>query len=152
MTSFRLGVTVVVWAILVGALLGSDAQPQVVMLGGIVCIIVAAGFIAFDLVRAATPLVWARVPQPQISGVDDETVMEMARQLRRSGLSPHLRDTLLSLADERLLDHHGIDRTDRPAAASAALGPGLVALVEQRRIRLSDVADLHRLLDEIESI
>ncbi len=153
MTSYRLGVTVIAWVILVIALLGSDAQPQILVLGGIVSIVMACGFIASDLVRAATPLVWAHPPPIHITRVDDEAVTMIARQLRGSRrLSSSLRDTLLSLADERLLDRHGIDRTGHPEAARAVLGPGLIALVEQRRARLSNLTDLHRLLNEIESI
>lgn len=151
MTRFRLGVALAIWAAVVGALLGSDADPQIAVLGGLVFIIVTVGFITLDLLRAANPLVWARVPQPQIR-VEDEEMMEMAQQLRDPRRSSQLRDTLLSLADERLLDHRGIDRSTHPAAANAALGPCLVALLEDRRVRLSDVTDLHTLLDEIESI
>jgi len=151
---FRLGLTAVVWAIVVGALVGSDAQPQIPVLSGLVCIVMAGGFIAFDMFRHATPVVWARAPQPYPTTDEDEASMALVRQIQRGSRhsSWALRDTLLSLADERLLDAHGIDRATQPAAAHAVLGPGLLVLVEQQSVRFSKVADLDGVLDQIEAI
>jgi hypothetical protein len=152
LTGFRVAVIVVAWAVVVVALLGSDVQPQVVVLAGFVCIITAAGFLVSDLVRSTTSVIWARAPQPLILRVDDDTVAGIVSQIQGSRRSSMLRNTLLLVTDERLLDRHGIDRTEQPEAAHALLGPGLTALLAKPRIRFSDAADLHQLLDEIESI
>jgi hypothetical protein len=153
-TRYRLGITVAVWTVLVGALLASDSQPHAVVLAGIVGVIAAVGFVAFDLIRATTAVAWARAPLPLPLSVDDEAVSFLAHQIRAAHRSPStmLRDTLVDLVDDRLLDHHGLDRAGQPAATSAALSPMLMRLADQRSIRLSSVTELNALLTEIESI
>lgn len=153
MTRFRLGVTFALWAVVVLALAGSDAQPQVVLLSGLVVAACAASFSIIDLLRGGAALTWARAPEPVVISLDDESVIEIARQIRTSHRSSSaLRDTLLAVVDQRLVDRHGIDRAVQPEAALAELGPGLAALVRQPRNRISVPEDLDQLLDEIEAM
>lgn len=154
MTWFRLGFTLVVWAIAVVALLGSEAEPHVLVLAGTIGVVATAGFVASDVVRSGAPVMWARSPQPFAAGGKDDAVMAIAVNIRSSNRASGtvLRDALVSLVDQRLLDRHGIDRARQPAAASAVLPGRLQTLIEQRRLRLSKVDDVQTILDEIEAL
>lgn len=153
MTRYRVTVTVAIWIVLVGALHASDSQPDALVLAGIVGVVAAAGFAAVDLLRATAGVAWVSAPQPPLRKGDDEAVVHLARQIRAAHRSPSvpLHDALVDLVDQRLLDRHGIDRAEQPATGSALLTPGLIRLMAQHSIRLSDADNLNTLLDEIEA-
>ncbi len=153
MSCSRLLIVLTVWFVVAGSLLASSAEPQVLVLGGIIFVIMTVGFIGFDLVRVSAPVAWAQAPQPFAARESDEAIIQLVRDIERAHRSPSdLRGTLLSLADDRLLDHRNLDRRTNPAAAAEFLGPRLSALAEDRRTPMSDLDELHRLLDEIEAI
>lgn len=153
MNRYRLGVTVIVWAVLVVALTASDAEPQVLVLGGMIGVVAATGFVAVDLIRAGGAVPWARAPRPYAVTSRDEAVSTLVRQIRGAERAPSsmLRDTLIDVVDARLLDRYGIERVNQPEAARAVLTPGLRRLGEQRRLRLSSLAELDALLTEIDT-
>ena len=66
-------------------------------------------------------------------------------------LAAQLHATLVRVIDDRLVSHHGIDRTAQPEQAYALLGAELTAYVNTPRPR-SSRKHLHELLSRIEAL
>jgi hypothetical protein len=153
-TRIRVGVAVVSWIVLVGALAIDDAQPNLVALAAIVAVVVAFVATAIDLGRAIRPVRWTRplrVAQPVRD--PDARVQVLRQQVRAATLyrSGDVRLAMVAIVDDRLLAHHGIDRHVDPDAADAVLTERLCRLVRDAGPR-GRAPDLSAILDDIERL
>jgi hypothetical protein len=154
-TRVRVLVAVSVWVLLSVGLWASDADPAVLLLGAVVAAVVVAIVVAIDLVTAGSGLEWTRPPTATLPvSADDPVVTSLRRQIHGAswGGSTMLRDTLLDAIDERLLAGRQIDRSNDPAAATAALTPRLRRFVERQRRREVAPGELRQILTDIEAL
>lgn len=155
MTLRRVAAIVAAWALLVLVLWTSHSRPAVLVLAGIVAAIGATLFLALDLADVVDELQWT----PPSKRYDDtprsdprvSRLRNKVQSARWSG-STEIRDTLIELADDRLLAHHHLDRAHDPVAAAAVLGPALRDLIDGRGRTSMTPHELQRLLTEIEAL
>lgn len=139
------------WLVLSLALWASDAEPEVVVLAGLVAALAAGGFACFDLARITFPITWTR---RQAALAQDERAVGLRRKLNAGAQydSTELHDSLVTIIDDRLLAHRGIDRHRAPDEAAEVLTPRLRALVAGRRRGITAPRELERLLTDIEDL
>jgi hypothetical protein len=66
--------------------------------------------------------------------------------------STELRTQLVSLVDDRLMAHHGIDRSSDPVRADAVLTPALRRLMSEPRSSGLGLRELRRIVTDIEAL
>lgn len=154
MSRLHVAVAAAVWAVLVVSLGLAEAAPQAIALAGIVAAGSAAVVTVADM--TAAPAAVARNRRSRRSrgvGSDAQTVA-LRRQVRSTRVlgSTELHDTLVALVDDRLVAHHGIDRSTDPAEAERVLDPVLRRLVSSGRSRSIPVRELRRIVEAIEEL
>jgi hypothetical protein len=147
-------VIVCLWLVLIVSLAATNARPAVLVLGGIVAVVAAAILMMSDLAKLVIRVEW--IPPRRLSRASsrgsDPRIASLRSQLHdaRWFRSTELRETLVDLVDDRLLAHHGIDRTTNSAAAMQALTPALRQLVEASRRPAVGTRQLVRIVTDIE--
>ncbi|HEY7044036.1 MAG TPA: hypothetical protein VH419_10245 [Nocardioidaceae bacterium] len=138
------------------AWLGLRPRPVLVVLVTVSCF--AVGWLLADLAARVTPVDWVAPRHRSVPrrGLDPR-FSRLARKLRDDvGWEIAARDlhtTLVSIVDERLAAHHGIDRRQQPAAAQAVLGEELSGYIEEApRVRRGQAAYVSKLLTRIEAL
>ena len=155
MTRRRIVVVVSLWLLLSLSLLGTDADPAVPVLAGIVAVFAAAVFVVADVALPAGSVDWAHGSRTRERAVEtDQRVTKLRRDARAavSTDSHAIEATLITLVDEALLERRGIDRSRDPEAAARVLSEPLRELTAGSRRRLGSPHDLQRLLTDIEAI
>lgn len=143
------------WLAAVTALALLEMRPAVVALAAIVTAIASVLWLVLDVSDLAAPLDWRG--HADVGGTargSDARVRVLRRQIFDGNTldgSSAVQRTLVTLIDDALLAHHGIDRAASPDAAAAVLGPDLVALVHAADASAwSDPVRLGRVLDHVE--
>ena len=155
MTRSRIVVVLGAWALLVAALQFSNAQPAVLLLGGIVAACATIVFISRDLFWSTRTVVWTRhAPIDRFSRRNDPRVSQLRRQFTGEQWrgTTAMNDVLLDLVDERLAVHHGIDRAQDPAGADSLLTPALRNLVARPERAIAGARELRRIVTDIEAL
>lgn len=154
MTRTRLLATLGIWGVAVLSLWASDAEPAILILGGIVAAIAATAFAAFDLAVPVRAVKWPRrrswTPQPTRVDQRAATLRRQAREAARRDTT-ELHDALIELVDDRLMVQHGIDRS-QSSEAGVVLSPALTRLVDGPRRRTATVRELHQIVSDIEEL
>lgn len=151
MTPRRFWATAAVWSVLSFGLWAGNAEPDVIVLGGVIAVVAAGGLTAADIARRATGVRWTQgQPRPTI----DWHVLSLRKHMKLNTRydAPLLHETLINLVDDRLLAHHGIDRAAAPEAASAMLTPRLQRLAVGPSRRMATTGELERILTDIEEL
>lgn len=144
------GVTVAVGMVLLGM------EPRLILVAFVVMTVAAAMWLVLDLGNAAEPLHWhdyglndAGPAQPDRRVRALRSRLERNARTRRTSStvnsagddrsSPHdeIADTLVDVIDDHLRSEHGLDRSHRPEAAAAILGPDLTRFVTDPSARRS---------------
>lgn len=144
-----------VWSLLSLALLGSDSDPAIPVLAGLVAVLAAAVFVVIDVALATGSVDWARGSRVREQAVEtDQRVTKLRRDARAAVTmdSRVIETTLIELVDDALLDRHHVDRSTDPDAADHLLSDRLRALTARSRRRPPSPRDLQRLLTDIEAI
>jgi len=153
----RIGLAVLVWlGVCVGGwLLGNDPQPGLIAL----IIAVSAGtlWLFQDASDQAEPTRWdlpdtdpARVP-----GEDARLALlqrVISAHLVSRTVTDQLQRHLATVADERLMAHHGISRLADPGRADTVMGPELFGFLDAARPPRLDLARINQLLNRIETL
>lgn len=155
MSRVRLTVVAVLWLVITIPLGLTGSEPEVIALAGVLLAGAAVVVSAFDLSGELTPVPWTRRSRlpPRSPGSNWRSV-SLRRQMtsgERAG-STDLRTQLVSLVDDRLAAHHGIDRVNDPAAADVVLTPALRRLMAEPRSSSLGLRDLRRIVDDIEAL
>ena len=155
MTRRRLVAVVFLWLVLSVSLLGSDSDPAIPVLAGIVAVLAAAAFVVVDVALSTGPVDWAHGQRTRERAVEiDQRVAKLRRDARAAANtdSRAIETTLIKLVDDALLDRRGIDRSRDPQAAERVISEGLRELTAGSRRRSLSPHDLQRLLTDIEAI
>lgn len=155
MTRRRLVVVLSMWLVLSLLLFGTDADPAIPVLAGLVAVLAAAVFVVVDVAMSAGSVDWSRGYRTRERAVEtDQRVAKLRRDARAavSTDSRAIETTLITLVDDALLERRGIDRTRDPQAAERVLSEPLRELTAGTRRRLGSPRDLQRLLTDIEAI
>lgn len=155
MTRTRLLVIGALWLVLALLLGVTGARPSAVALLGAVCAIATVVLVTLDLSRGVQTVTWTRRSRrPGVRQGSDRRAVGLRRQMTSARwlTSTELRDTLVSLVDDRLVAHHRIDRQAAPAAARAVLTPSLQRLVDAPRDERTGLRELRRVVADIEAL
>lgn len=155
MSRVRLVVVAVLWLVITIPLGLTGAEPEVIALAGVLLAGVAVVVSAVDLSSELTPVPWTRRSRlpPRSPGSNWRSVT-LRRQMtsgERAG-STELRTQLVSLVDDRLMAHHGIDRSSDPVPADAVLTPALRRLMSEPRSSGLGLRELRRIVTDIEAL
>lgn len=151
MTTRRFWATVAVWAFLSVGLWASGAEPDIIVLGGVIAVVAAGSLTAYDIARRTTGVSWSQgQPPPTV----DWQVINLRKHVKFNTRydAPLLHETLINLVDDRLLAHHGVDRAATPEAAYAVLTPRLQRLTVGPSRRMATTGELERILTDIEEL
>lgn len=155
MTRRRLLAVASVWLFFSVALLGTDADPAIPVLAGLVAVLAAAIFVVADVALSAVPVDWARGTRSRERAVETDQRVTKLRRDARAAInmdSRAIESTLITLVDDALLDRCGIDRSLDPQAADRVLSEPLKQLTGGSWRRLGSTRDVQRLLTDIEAI
>lgn len=155
MTPRRIVVVASVWLLLSLSLLGSDADPAIPVLAGLVAVLASAVFVIVDVGLATGSVDWVRGTRVRERAVQtDARVAELRRDARASVTTDSrvVEATLITLVDDALFDRHQIDRSRDPGAADRVLSERLRTLVAGSSRRSLSPRDLQRLLTDIEAL
>ncbi len=155
MTRRRIVAVASVWLLLSMSLLGSDADPAIPVLAGLVAVLAAAVFVVVDVGLATGSVDWVRGTRVREQAVEtDERVARLRRDARASVTTDSrvIESTLVTLVDDALLDRHDIDRSHDPRAADRVLSERLQAFLAGSHRRALSPRDLQRLLTDIEAL
>ena len=151
-----LGLAVVAAAVVVGAAWwGMDPQP--VLLGALVLVVLGGAWAVRRVARSTVPaVVWP----PAHPAEDDHRIDWQVAALRirvefgatEPGSSDRLRESLVAIVDDRLKAEHGIDRWEDPQAARAVLGDDLARFVVDPGGTPWRRKDLERIVTRIEAL
>ena len=151
MTPQRFWTAAAVWSVLSVGLWAGNAEPDIIVLGGVIAVIAAGGVTMYDLAIRASAVQWTQGhPPPSM----DWHVLNLRRHLKLNSRydAPLLHETLINLVDDRLLAHHGIDRAAAPEAAWAVLTPRLQRLTAGPSRRMATAGELQQILTNIEDL
>jgi len=146
--------TASIWLVLSLSLWATGSRPAVIVLAGIVIVGAALVVSVVDVARDIGDTGWSR---PRITNRpinDDQRVTQLRHQMAgaRQTDSSELHDRLVSLADDRLIVHHGIHRSEQPLLANRALTPTLRALLNRSPRRLGSRRTLDQTITDIEAL
>ena len=154
----RVAVGVGLWFVVCAVALFFGMKPHPVLVALVVAAVGGAIFLFLDTSAQAPSTAW-RLPDrdPARRPGEDPRLALLARVLNTHLVSHEAGDQLhrhlMSLADQRLVAHHGISRRADPDRAAAVMGPDLAAFAAHRvpHPRLTtDQIDL--LIDRIEDL
>lgn len=155
MTRRRLVIVVSVWLLLSLALVGSDSDPAILALAGLVAVLATGVFVVIDVALSTSSVDWRRGSRARERSVEIDQRVSTLRRHARAAVNTDSRmieTTLITLVDDALLDRHQIDRSRDPQAAERVLSGPLRALVAGSRRRSFSPRDLQLLLTDIEAI
>jgi hypothetical protein len=147
-----------VWAAAVVLMTALDMDPDVALTAALAAVVVAVLCLLLDLSdHAVQP---PRRPTGDVGTLHrggDARLGMLQRQLQHAPINKDgsmLHRILVELVDDRLQAGSAIDRHERPAAASAAMGPDLTAFVESPPSpqQLGDAAFMSMILTRIEAL
>jgi len=152
------------WPVRVGLLVGFTAvlyvvfrvfyyEPHLVPLALLVTVCTAVGWMVVDVLGDLGPSWQVQAQADSVGTGQDARLATYLRvlegHLTSTAPDDSLRDRLRQLADQRLLQRHGLDRID--PEGRARLGPELLAVLEGQPRRLS-ATELDRHVHRIEEL
>lgn len=153
--------TIGVWVAVSIVLQAGNADPDILVIGSILGLGSATLSTILTLLRSAQSMKWPR-KQPELNLQMDAN--ERAERMRsqayatttlgsaREPEQDSIRATLVRLTDQRLFDHHQIERATQSEAAAGVLTTNLRSLVGGEPMQFSGPADLRNILTEIEEL
>jgi hypothetical protein len=134
-----------------------NMDPQPVLLGALVLVVLGGAWAVGAVARStAPPVAWP----PAQPAEDDHRIDWQVAALRirvefgatERGSSDRLRESLVAIVDDRLEAEHGIDRREDPQAARAVLGDDLSRFVVDPGGSPWRRKDLERIVTRIEAL
>lgn len=153
----RIGLSVLLWlgVCIGGWLLGNDPQPGLIAL----IIAVSAGtlWLFQDASAQAEPTRWELPDTDPIRVPGEDARLALLQRVISTHLvgrtvTDQLQRHLATVADERLMAHHGISRLADPERAGAVMGPALFGFLDADRPTRIDLARINQLLNRIEAL
>jgi hypothetical protein len=159
MSRARIALVVAGIALVEISMSATEMEPSLPLVAGLVVLVAAIGFVAYDLETAVLTVRWQRPAgtAPPATGRDHRVNV---LRMRLAAPDPHgstareLYASLVGLIDDQLLGVHGIDRAHDPDAARLVLGPELTGFVAagQPSARLTSVRVLRGIVQRIEQL
>lgn len=157
----RIGLTIVVWAVIVGFMAAGGLQPQPVLLAAAVAALVAAGSVVSDMAVQVTAANWTTeaAEAPPARGADPrlERLHRRIETANDSGRVHEMEGLLARLVIDQAEATHGVSPQPDVVSFVATVGPELAALVARHESGAASRSGLstrqiRRLTDQIETL